>query len=163
MDIEEQRTWCVVSYGESYSASLKNYTSVMNIIHIVGPFLINIISTLCLIFITTKHRAKAQKKLSYRTHLCSQLHQHKYLIISPIVLIILALPRLILTFVIECIKSARDSVTIFLIGYFISFVPPILIFIVFVLPSKTYCDECKASLKSIQKTLTKYLCCRKSN
>jgi hypothetical protein len=159
-DEEEQRTWCVVRYAQTYSAFLTSYTSVMNIIHLLGPFFINIISTFCLIISTARHRSNAQQKLSYRTHLYNELRQHKNLIISPIGLIILALPRLILTFVIECMKSARDSVTLFLIGYFISFVPPILTFVVFILPSKAYRKECKASMKSLQKMCTRSLCWR---
>ncbi len=91
------------------------------------------------------------------------LNTNTWLLVSPIVLIILALLRLVLTIVIECMKPARDSVTIFLISYFISFVPPILSFIVFVLPSRLYLKEFKASLKSVQKTLKNYFNCKNSN
>ncbi|UJR16810.1 hypothetical protein I4U23_003709 [Adineta vaga] len=66
-------------------------------------------------------------------------------------IVILALPRLIFAFVLECMKSARDSVSLFVVGYFISFIPPLLTFTVFILPSKTYMKEFKVAIRSIQK------------
>ncbi len=69
-----------------------------------------------------------------------------FLIISPLILIILALPRIIFAFILDCMKSARDPVTLYLIGYFISFIPPILLFVVFVLPSELYVKEFKQTI-----------------
>ncbi|UJR19897.1 hypothetical protein I4U23_023030 [Adineta vaga] len=48
------------------------------------------------------------------------------------------LPRIILIFQLECMKSARESVTFYLIGYFISFLPSLSLFIIFILPSDKY-------------------------
>ncbi len=53
------------------------------------------------------------------------------------ILIILGIPRLIISFTSACMKSTSDS-WLFLVGYFISLIPPLLTFILFVLPSKTY-------------------------
>ncbi len=47
---------------------------------------------------------------------------------SPISLVLLALPRLILASTLGCMKSARDSVTLFLVGYFVSFILSLLTF-----------------------------------
>jgi hypothetical protein len=148
-DEEEKRVWCVISYAQSYSTMLTMYASVMSFVHFIGPFSINIISAVGIIINVTRMRSIALKQRSFKNHLREQLRQHKYLIISPIGLVILVLPRLILAFTIQCIKSARDPVGLFLIGYFISFIPPILTFVVFVLPSKTYLNEFKASMKSM--------------
>ncbi|CAF4195440.1 unnamed protein product, partial [Adineta steineri] len=52
----------------------------------------------------------------------------------------LALPRLILSCLSGCIKLARDS-WLYLIIYFISLIPPMMTFIVFVLPSNMYKKE----------------------
>jgi hypothetical protein len=158
-DVEEQRTWCIVRYPKSYLNSLTMYTTIMSIIHFMGPFVINIVSAVGIITIAARHRMKADKKRSYRSHLRIQIRQHKYLIISPIVLILLGLPRIILAFTLECMKSARDPVTLFLVGYFVSFIPSVLTFVVFVLPSETYTKAFKASMQSLRA----YLYCRRVN
>jgi hypothetical protein len=159
-DLEDQRTWCIVRYPKSYSNSLTTYTTVISIVHFMGPFLINIVSAVGIITIAAKHRSKAEKRRSYRDHLRNQIHQHKYLIISPIALIILATPRIILSFTLKCMKSAREPVTLFLIGYFVSFIPPLLTFVVFVLPSDVYLKAFKTAMRSIGKTMGNWLCFR---
>jgi hypothetical protein len=146
-DEDENRIWCTVVYSNLYSNFLNKYTTIISVIHFIGPFIINIISSFGIITIAAVYRSKSQKKLSYCAHFCKQLRQHKYLIISPILLIILALPRIILAFTLDCMKSARESVMLYLIGYFISFVPPVLLFVVFVLPSDVYRKEFKNALK----------------
>ena len=65
------------------------------------------------------------------------MEQHRNLLIGPCVLIILAIPRLVISLISGCLKSDRDS-WLSLLGYFISLIPPLLTFILFVLPSTTY-------------------------
>jgi hypothetical protein len=149
-DLEEQRTWCIVRYPTSSSKALMRYTTFMSILHFMGPFVINIISSISIIAIVARSRSKIEKKHSYRTHLRLQLQKLKHLIISPIVLVFLTVPRVILAFTLECMKSARDPITLFLIGYFASFTPPILTFIIFILPSKERMKEFKAMMKSFK-------------
>jgi hypothetical protein len=60
-------------------------------------------------------------------------------------LIILSLPRLIISLMSGCMESARNP-WLFVISYYISFVPPLLIFVVFVLPSKIYKDQFLAAV-----------------
>ncbi|CAF1211983.1 unnamed protein product, partial [Adineta steineri] len=55
-------------------------------------------------------------------------------------------PRLILSCLSGCIKLARDS-WLYLIIYFISLIPPMMTFIVFVLPSNMYKKEFTDSVK----------------
>ncbi|CAF4306529.1 unnamed protein product [Rotaria sp. Silwood2] len=55
---------------------------------------------------------------------------HEHLIFVPIALVILAIPRFIISLVSGCMKSSRDS-WLFLTRYFIYFIPPILTFAVF--------------------------------
>jgi hypothetical protein len=76
------------------------------------------------------------------------LLQHRHLLIGPIILIVLALPRLLITFISKCMKSANDP-WLYLLGYFISFVPSMLTFILFIVASKFYSKE-------LRKTLTRY-------
>ncbi|CAF3592918.1 unnamed protein product [Rotaria sp. Silwood1] len=68
------------------------------------------------------------------------MHRHQHLLCAPCMLIVLGLPRLIVSFSKRCMKSAREP-WFHLIGYFVSFIPSMLTFIVFVLPSKTYKNE----------------------
>ena len=145
-DEEEGRIWCIVRYLEPSTVFLNKYTTIISVVHFIGPFIINIISSFGIIAIIAGKRRKTEEKLNYNAHFHRQLQKHKNLIISPLALIILALPRIIFAFTLDCMKSARDPVTLYLIGYFISFVPPILIFIVFVLPSETYMKEFKNSI-----------------
>ena len=59
----------------------------------------------------------------------------------------LALSQVIFAFTLDCIKSARESVTLYLIGYFSAFVPPVLLFIVFFVPSDVYTKEFKKAIR----------------
>jgi hypothetical protein len=135
-DEEEQHTWCVTKY----QSLLQIYDSILNVIHFSVPFSINCISALVIILTAARTRSNAQKKLSYKQLLREQFHCHKHLLISSLILIVLGISRLILSFLSGCMKSARDS-WFYLIGYFISFTPPISTFIVFILPSETYKKE----------------------
>ncbi len=82
----------------------------------------------------------AQPRLSFAEHFRLQLKEHKHRLISSFILVLLALPRLIISFRNECIKSPRNS-WLYLFAYFISFLPSIITFIKYVLPSKLYKDE----------------------
>lgn len=132
-DLAEERTWCLAQY----SPMLDIYNSTINIIHFIVPFLINFTSAIVIIIVTAQTRSTAQQLLTYKQHLFKQFHQHKHLLISPIILVLLGLPRLIISFISGCMKSARDP-WLFLAAYFISFVPSLLHFIIFVLPSEMY-------------------------
>ncbi len=48
------------------------------------------------------------KKQSYRQHLREQFNKQKHLIFSPIILVLLAIPRLIISFLSGCMESVRD-------------------------------------------------------
>jgi hypothetical protein len=135
-DKDEERTWCIVNY----SSQLKIYDQFINLFHFLTPFVINIISGLIIIIQVFRTRSKLQRKLKRKTLLHTEIKRHKHLIISPFILILLALPRLIISFLPGCMESPHDS-WLYLIGYYISFIPPLLIFPVFVLPSEKYRDE----------------------
>ena len=135
-DKEEQRTWCVINYSPQFT----RLNSAFNTLHFVVPFVINLLSALIIIVTVARKRSAVQRKQNYKEHLKMQLRYHKHLIISPCALVILALPRLIISFVSDCMKSAREP-WLFLFAYYISFVPSIVSFAVFVLPSQMYIKE----------------------
>ena len=130
---DQKRFWCIINY----SPIVKILSLIINILHFILPFIINIISALIIIFISTKQQAVIKKKKKYQEILKEQIEQHRNLLIGPCVSIILAIPRLIISLISGCIKSDRDS-WLSLFGYFISLIPPLLTFILFVLPSTTY-------------------------
>jgi hypothetical protein len=143
-DIEEERIWCIVSY--THSSWLNIYNTTLNIIHFILPFGINFISAFVIIILAARKRSIIHKNQTYLKHLREQFQKYKHLLISSSILVLLALPRLVISFFSGCMKSNRDP-WLFLAAYFISFIPPILTFIIFVLPSQTYRNEFNLSLK----------------
>jgi hypothetical protein len=151
-DDNVKRTWCIVNYG----SVLQVYNSMINTIHFLGPFLINLISSIILITKKSRQQAKIHKQRPYKEILIEQFKENKHLLTAPIVLVILALPRLIIIFISKCMKSSNDS-WLFLLGYFISFIPPMLTFIVFILASKFYKKEFRKSVAQFRMTIQRRL------
>jgi hypothetical protein len=143
-DKEEKRSWCIVNYSSAFTL----FNSIINIIHAGIPFLINFFSAFIIIIVVARQRSIAQKKQTYKEHFLEQLRHHKHLILTPFILVILVLPRLIISFVSGCMKSAREP-WLFLIGYYISFIPPVLTFFIFVLPSEVFTKEFVKAIKTI--------------
>ena len=148
-DMDDKRTWCFVRY----SSFLEKYNFAMNLFHFVVPMLINFISAVTIIISTARSRTAAQSKLTFMQHLQLQLKEHKHLLLTPCLLILLGSPRLIIPLYSGCMKSPRNPY-LFVIGYFISFVPMTLHFFIFVLPSKKYMGEFKKTIRQIQRRFT---------
>ncbi|UJR07865.1 hypothetical protein I4U23_012148 [Adineta vaga] len=91
-------------------------------------------------------RAVLQSRISYRQHQWQQLMEHKHLIISSVILAVLSTPRIIIAFLTECVKMSHNS-QLYAAGYFISFMPSVSIFIVFVMPSDFYKEQFTKSVK----------------
>lgn len=141
-DTEERRTWCMVTY----SARLQTFDSVMLFTHFLIPFCINLGSALWIILIPALNPSLTLKNRSFYRRIGQQLRDHKRLLISCWTLVILALPRLIIALEMGCLKSQRDPY-LSLGAYFISFMPPVLVFVVFIVPSSTYMLELKERLR----------------
>ncbi len=146
-DDNEKRIWCIATY----SASVQTYNTFINTFHFLVPFTINIISAIIIIVMTARQRSHLENHRPYQHLLREQFHQHRHLLIAPILLTILALPRLIISFISSCMNST-DRSWLFLIGYFISFVPPMLTFVVFVIPSKFYKKVFHHTLKKYRRS-----------
>jgi len=147
-----KRTWCIVNY----SPSLEVYNYIIHIFHFIGPFLINLVSTIILITNKSRQQSRVHPQRTYQEILREQFLKQKHLIISPIILIILAFPRLIIIFVSKCMKSA-DNVWLYLVGYFISFIPPMLTFIVFIVPSKFFRKQLCSRVRQYQRAIQQHL------
>ncbi|CAF3627819.1 unnamed protein product [Rotaria socialis] len=140
-DYEEQRVWCVFRY----SKSAEKYSTVIQLFHFIAPFLINLLSAIFIIYSMARQRAMFQTRQSYKHQLLKQFNEHKQLIVSPIVFVILSVPRLLISLFSGCIKVSRNP-WLYLSGYFISFIPSAFIFAIFVLPSTFYKKQFRESI-----------------
>ena len=137
----EDHVLCVIRY----SRSVQTYNTITLFIHLIVPFLANLCSALFIIFGTARQRSVTQRNQTLKEHVVKQMNEHKHLLISPIILLLLVTPRLIISLVSGCVDPSENP-WLYLCAYFISFTPPMLIFVVFVLPSKLYRKTFKDSI-----------------
>lgn len=102
-----EHTWCVLSNNNL----LMHYEPIINVVHLIGPFVVNLISTL--FFLTnlarrkTNTTAKQQNdKSSYLSNLLKQIILYRPFVVSPIIIVIFCLPRVIFTFAFACIQTS---------------------------------------------------------
>ena len=145
---EEKRIWCIASYPRW----LRVFDSAINMIHFSVPFGINIISAVIIIWKSARQRTSLGRHLGFRQLLGEQFQHHKHLLIAPFLIVLLGLPRLIISVLSGCVKSTRNS-WLYLLGYLISFISPMLTFVLFVLPSKLYKEEFNQSMRNYRRNL----------
>lgn len=148
IDTDEQRLWCLIRYPSSMSI----FNQFINLFHFLVPFTINIISMVFIMITIARTRHNLQPRLTFRQHLEIQLRQNKHYLIATSILILLALPRLIISFVRGCMKSPRYS-WLFLFGYLMSYLPSMMTFIAYILPSKLYLDSFKYAINRISQRI----------
>jgi hypothetical protein len=136
IDIDEHRIWCFIKY----SSSVNIYNSFVTLFNFLVPFSINIISSIWIILSISRNRSGIQTDQTFQQHLYRQIKEHRHILIAPFVLILLNSPRLIISFVNGCMRSSREP-WLYLCGYFLSFIPSMLTFIIYILPSKKYKDK----------------------
>ena len=150
---EDKRIWCIIQYDSIF---LESFNATMKVFHFILPFAINIVSALIIIIAAARQRASIQKQLSYKQHLKEQWRHHNHLLISSMVPILLAVPQLIISFLSGCMKSTRNP-WLFLTGYFISYVPPLLTVVIYILPSDVYKKQFDTLIKPYQTALWRLL------
>jgi len=138
---QEHHAMCIIQY----SHSLQNYNTFTLFFHLLLPFVTNLCSALFIIFGTARLRSGAKKNQTFKAHIIKQMKEHKQLLISPVILLILAVPRLILSLISGCVDPSSNP-WLYLCGYFISYTPPMLIFVVFILPSELYTKTFKEEI-----------------
>lgn len=134
----DRRPWCVVQFESRLAQS---YNMTINLLHYLTPFCVNLgcIGVILLTLARTKSKAKKQ---NFWHLLQQQVLTNKHWIISPIVLATFALPRIIFAFTFTCISTSEPWQTYMLLtGYFVAFLPQVVSFIIFVLPSEFYKKE----------------------
>ncbi|CAF0849468.1 unnamed protein product [Didymodactylos carnosus] len=143
------RAWCVLNLNGN--RLLRVYNSALTIAHYMIPFILNLTSALIILISTSRKKSDA-RHLKYTTVLKNQLNEHKDLLISPIILLLLALPRLIFTFAFSCIHQNAWQKYFLLFGYLLSFVPQTAKFLMLVLTSQLYKQEfCKFVKRQIKR------------
>ncbi|CAF3636743.1 unnamed protein product [Rotaria sordida] len=103
--------------------------------------------------IIAEKQIKIKNKYTLNQLLYIQFQIHKHLI-SPIVLMSLAIPRLISSFTTGCVKSTRNP-WLFILGYYISYVPSMLTFIIYIIPSDLFKKEFYQTIRRIQQQLSR--------
>ena len=134
-DVEEGRIWCVLRH----TSSLRKFASFMYAFHFLVPLVTNFIAVIYLITLMARQKSRLHHE-SYAEHLRKQIHKNQHQLISSFVLIIIGVPRLIISMISTCMESI-GNLWLYLAGYFISYVPPLLLFFLFVLPSEFYRRE----------------------
>jgi hypothetical protein len=132
-DEKEDRTWCVMRY----LPWLQTYNLLMTSFHFVVPLLISLLSSIFIIITTARQQATTHRDRHCFEYLITKLKKYKHVLLSPFILITLSLLHVSITLSMDCKKSSNRFL-FHLLGYFLSFTPSILVFIIFVLPSKTY-------------------------
>jgi hypothetical protein len=132
-----------------YSPAVQDYNTAILFFHLVAPFLANLSSALFIIFGVARQRSVAQTAKTFSEHVREQFKEHKQLIISPMILLVLSIPRLIISLLPDSVKIS-ENLWLYLSAYLISFIPSILIFFIFVVPSELYMKAFKQSFKSVR-------------
>lgn len=137
-----QFTWCITKVS---SKRLQTFKKILSMVHLLGPFFIYLLASSILIVVITRKKLTALKdnpNHSFATVLRRQISSYKSLIISPMILLVLALPCLIISLGSLCMDTSWRNYG-FLPGYFISFTRIMTILFVFVVPAPVYRDELK--------------------
>ena len=114
------------------------YTHYMPLLHQISPFLVNLIAALVIIIAISRSKATIHH-VSARQALRQQTNQRKDLLLGPIMCFITQLPQSILLFLDICnYQSHRFFVHIILILHYLSFVPQLTLFFLYVFPSPLY-------------------------
>jgi hypothetical protein len=139
---EMHMVWCVTLY----SSAVQYYNMFILLFHFFSPTVANLFSALFIIFGTIRRRSRIQREHTLRGQIRRQLRDNKRILISPITLVLLSLPHLIISLLSGCIDVSRHS-WFYLSGYFISFIPSVSAFIVFIIPSGSYKRLFRESIK----------------
>jgi hypothetical protein len=145
-------TWCVTSYA----SIIATYNQVNIILNYVIPFLINLLSTIILVTLITRKRATATTKKVNHSHsdenersifrvYIDLLMKSKELILAPLVTMLpqlFSLPQFILSFSLACQEfNVNWQRYLLIISYFITYLPQVLSFKLYVSPSTLYKGE----------------------
>jgi len=139
-------TLCVTNYAQSIFST---YNRVNVLIHYFIPFLIQVISITITLIRTACSRAQASgnRRKTFKDSFKKQFKTQKEHYITPIIIVFSALPQAILSFLYACteLKQSWQRYTL-LTTYFLSYLPQMLGFILYILPSRTFSNEFRLTI-----------------
>jgi hypothetical protein len=160
-DNQDDRFWCVLTINAG-QPTLRTMYTVSNIFLFLFPVIINLISGVVIVMGTLNSKARTKRNpipaITNTTNrrinkkrcgaLQQQIMKHKHILIGPVLLALLSLPRLIFTFIFVCTKlDERPFLNIF--GYLLGFLPSMAVFFAFILPSQAYRTALSSFVKRI--------------
>ena len=144
----DERMWCVIKHRDAW---LRTYEICINIFNSFISVFINFVFSIILLVSLSMTRQRVAVKERYRTILISQIIEHKDLLIAPVTIIIAKLPLFISSLIIKCI-SEQWHVYVSLTAYFLSLMPLISTFFIFVWPSVSYMSKFKEHFRYFRRT-----------
>jgi hypothetical protein len=138
-DLDSSAVRCVTNFNHN---AVEIYNRVNTLIHYLLPFCIQIISITLLIVLAARSRAKTTgNQRTFRQVLKNQISTQKELYVTPITIILSVLPQAILSFSLACSQLSYGEQHTLLVGLLLTYIPQILGFILYVLPSSAYKKE----------------------
>lgn len=130
---------CITNYNQQ---AVGTYNRVSTLFHYFVPFFIQVISITLLIILAARSRTKVSgEKTTFGKVLKKLFRAHMELYVTPVIIILSALPQAILSFSFACTHLDKWKRHTLLIAYLLSYGPQMLGFILFVLPSTEYKKE----------------------
>ena len=136
--IPEKTTFCTAHFDR-----LSTYNRVTVLIHYIVPFCVQIVSTTVLIVLAARSRSRVNSNRTMTIKFFRrQFKNHRELYITPVIIILSAIPHSALSFGLACntlsVSWQRHAL---IMTYFLSYTPQLLGFVLFVLPSSKYSNE----------------------
>ena len=133
---------CVTNFKQTSTAI---YNRVSCIFHSLVPFSIQVVSITLLIVMAARSRARTSgtggRGKNFPLQLKTQIWSQKELYITPVFIVLSALPQTVLTFNLACIRLSDWKRHSLLATTLISYSPQVFGFILYVLPSTSYKKE----------------------
>lgn len=135
---------CVTNFN---TPLVSNFNQISTLIHYLCPFFIQVVCiTLLIVLIAFSRKKTIEAKSTFTQVLKKQFHTQKELYITPIIIILSALPQTILTFILACAQLSDWQRHTLLGAYLLSYAPQVSGFILYVLPSSSYKKEFSQTL-----------------
>jgi hypothetical protein len=138
--------WCILDLA---TTRWNIYEKIINICHLIIPFILNLLSVTGFILHKTNFELTSATRKNKDTRyviMKEQLLKYKPLIISPLVILILEIPRFVFTFTLACIEHPWQRY-VHLASYLISFLPLTGVLFIYILPSPKYKKQLQAFVK----------------
>ena len=128
--------WCI----REIPSNQQFWTQLLAFVHQALPFLVNIVSALIIILVVTRSKMHVHRKNKHNV-LIDQTRKQSDLLLGPIACFLAQLPEIIILFLNTCDYDTSVWFShITLSTYYVSFIPQMSIFFLYVTPSRQYRD-----------------------